>query len=422
MSKILNYFIELTQIPHCSKDTTPLRDYLVKFAMERDYTTLIDSSDNILISKGSPNLALQAHYDMVCVGKAPQIQTYEQEGWLRAKDSSLGADNGIAIAMMMELMDRGEECEFLLTSDEEIGLIGAKALNFELRSNCMLNLDSEDEAEVYIGCAGGEDIVANKSFEVIQTLDDTIYEVSVNNLQGGHSGVDIDKAIPSAIKVLVAYLKRVEAKIIAFEGGERRNSIPANAKALIYCPQPLPSDNSVTIKKVEGTFELSHNNLLDTLDSLPHGVLQHNSELNIPNSSANLALVKFVNNHVTLTFTTRGMSSEALALASNSVIDVLKAYRYDYQIEENYPAWRPDINSFTDLVNEAMAEEFGSSKLMAIHAGLECGILSSKYPHIAIASIGPTIKFPHSTSEKLKIDSVEKIFNVVCKIIEQTQE
>jgi len=419
MSKTLNYFLELTQIPHCSRDTSALKDYLVHFALERNYTIEIDSSDNILIHKGNPTIALQAHYDMVCVGKAPDIQTYEEDGWLKAKDSSLGADNGIAIAMMMVLMDEGKECEFLLTSDEEIGLIGAKALNFDLKSHSMLNLDSEDEAEVYIGCAGGEDIIATKEYSKPITLNDNLYEVSISDLKGGHSGVDIDKGIPSAIKVLIAYLKEIDAKIIAFEGGERRNSIPANAKAIIQSSKTPKEDKQFTYKKLEGEYTLYQNNLLELLDKLPHGVLEMNEELQIPHSSANLALVDFKDNYATITVTTRGMSSDALSLASNQAIDIFKSNHYIQSIEDNYPSWKPDINSFTQLVDRKMKEEFGSSKFVAIHAGLECGVISARYPNIKFASIGPTIEFPHSKSERLKISSVEKILNVVRELVRE---
>ena len=150
---------------------------------------------------------------MVCMGKAPTIETYEENGWMKAKDSSLGADNGMAIAMMMQLMDEGQELEFLLTSDEEIGLIGANEVAFDLKSKYMLNLDSEDEAEVYIGCAGGVDITAVKQDSYVDAKGEC-YEVAVKGLVGGHSGVDIDKGIPSAIKVLASYLDENNIKLL----------------------------------------------------------------------------------------------------------------------------------------------------------------------------------------------------------------
>ena len=145
--KIIEYFNQITEIPHCSKKTDGLLKFLKEFGLSRGYSVEIDGAKNILIKKGKPKLALQAHYDMVCIGKAPKIETYIDNGWLKAKESSLGADNGIAIAIMMALIDMGKELEFLFTSDEEIGLIGASALNFELDSSSMLNIDFEDEVE-----------------------------------------------------------------------------------------------------------------------------------------------------------------------------------------------------------------------------------------------------------------------------------
>ena len=149
MSAIIEHFQTLTQIPHCSKEADKLLAFLVAFAETRDYTVDVDEVKNIYIHKGNPTLCLQAHYDMVCIGKAPMLETYIEDGIMRAKDSSLGADNGMAIAMMMQCMDEGRELEFLLTSDEEIGLVGANEVAFELQAKYMLNLDSEDEAEVY---------------------------------------------------------------------------------------------------------------------------------------------------------------------------------------------------------------------------------------------------------------------------------
>ena len=137
MSQIIEHFKTLTQIPHCSKEAELLLDFLVSFAKDRNYDVEVDEVKNIFISKGTPVLCLQAHYDMVCMGKAPNIETYEEDGWMKARDSSLGADNGMAIAMMMQLMDEGQEREFLLTSDEEIGLIGANEVAFDLKSRSM---------------------------------------------------------------------------------------------------------------------------------------------------------------------------------------------------------------------------------------------------------------------------------------------
>ena len=251
MSNIIEHFKTLTEIPHCSKDADRLLDFLVTFAKEREYEVKVDTVKNIYIFKGEPKLCLQAHYDMVCMGKAPKIETYMEEGWMKAKESSLGADNGMAIAMMMQLMDEGQALEFLLTSDEEIGLIGANKVAFDLQSRYMLNLDSEDDAEVYIGCAGGADITAHKEDEYVKGKGHC-YEVAVKGLAGGHSGVDIDKGIPSAIKVLGDYLvENGITQLASLYAGERRNSIPANAVAIIRSENELSGSGNVTVRELK---------------------------------------------------------------------------------------------------------------------------------------------------------------------------
>ncbi len=251
MSNIIEHFITLTKIPHCSYEAISLRDFLLKFAKERGYETQVDKADNILIYRGKSKLCLQAHYDMVCMGKAPIIETYEEDGWLKARDSSLGADNGIAIAMMMSLMDEGRELEFLLTSDEEVGLIGASALKFDLQSDYMLNIDFEDEAEVCIGCAGGADAVASLSDTLVDG-EGRCYEVSLKGLAGGHSGIDIDKGIPSAIKLLGDYLyTQGITQVSNVYAGERRNSIPANAVAIIRTDKEIESIGEVKVRELK---------------------------------------------------------------------------------------------------------------------------------------------------------------------------
>jgi len=421
MSKIIEHFKTLTQIPHCSKDADKLYDFLVDFAKERGYEVEVDSVKNIYIHKGTPTLCLQAHYDMVCMGKAPQIETYEEEGWMKAKDSSLGADNGMAIAMMMQLMDEGRVLEFLLTSDEEIGLIGANEVAFDLKADYMLNLDSEDEAEVYIGCAGGADITAFKQDSYTEGKGDC-YEVAVKGLAGGHSGVDIDKGIPSAIKVLGHYLaQKGVTQLASIYAGERRNSIPANAVAIVRSQKLLENEGEVQVRKLkESPMVLSEGDkLIALIDAFKHGVRKENRELGIPDVSINLAIINAdEQGGITIETSARAMDAESLDALTDETVSFFKIYGFESKVEDKYPAWKPDITDFTKLVDKKMKEVFGKSKLMAIHAGLECGVIAEKYPKMKFASIGPTIRYPHSTREKVKLDSVEKIFVVLDKIIQ----
>ena len=424
MSKIIEYFETITQIPHCSREAEALYDFLTAFAKSRGYTVETDHAKNIHISKGNPRLCLQAHYDMVCMGKAPQIETVVENGVMRAKDASLGADNGIAVAMMMAVMDEGREIELLLTSDEEIGLIGANALAFDLKADFMLNLDSEDEAEVYIGCAGGADIVAVKQ-GVYRAGSGSCYEVAVKGLPGGHSGVDIDKGIPSAVKLLGSYLKEVGVtQLAALYAGERRNAIPANAVAIVRSEMPLESSETVSVRLLNESPAVLQESaeVIALIDAFKHGVHEMNERLGIPHTSINLAIVTIdEQSGMQIETSARAMDMEALERLTQETVALFEKYGFETKVEDKYPAWKPDVTDFTKLVDDEMRSVYGESKLMAIHAGLECGVISQKYPHMQFASIGPTIRYPHSTREEVDLLSVEKTFTVVRAVIDKLQ-
>ena len=422
MSTIIEHFQTLTQIPHCSKEADKLLAFLVAFAKERDYSVEVDAVKNIYIYKGNPTLCLQAHYDMVCMGKAPHIKTYIEEGMMRAKDSSLGADNGMAIAMMMQNMDEGLELEFLLTSDEEIGLIGANEVAFDLKSKYMLNLDSEDEAEVYIGCAGGADITAFKQDEFMEGTG-ACYEVAIKGLVGGHSGVDIDKGIASAIKVLGKYLVENEiTQLASIYAGERRNSIPANAVAIVRSEKALLNSSDVTVRllKEEPKVFAEGAKVIALIDTFKHGVHAMNDELGIPDVSINLAILTAdEKGGLKIETSARAMGADALEDLTEETVKMFASYGFLVQVEDKYPAWKPDISAFTNLVSEEMKAVFGRTKMMAIHAGLECGVIAEKYPAMKFASIGPTIRYPHSTREEVDLDSVERTYEVLLGIIKK---
>lgn len=419
MSRIIEHFKTITSIPHCSGQAHVLRDFLVDFGKQHGYNVEIDNVDNILIYKGKPRLALQAHYDMVCMGDAPNIEIYEENGWLKAKNSSLGADNGIAIAMMMVLIEDGYELEFLLTSNEEIGLIGASGVELELQSKYMLNLDSESEGEVYIGCAGGTDVKATKSIKMISN-DLDCYEVSISDLSGGHSGVDIDKNIPNAIMQLAQFLHEQDISLISISGGERINSIPANAKAIISGKNiEFLKSNNVTITKIENISYKFEESIISHIAAFEHGVLKFNDDLGIPQISQNLAIVHSKEDILTIEVSIRAMSADELDLQAKVTADYFRDAGFEVEKKDKYPAWNPEQNEFTAMISQKTYKVFGKSTLKAIHAGLECGVLSQKYPHMRFASIGPTIIYPHSTREAVNLKSVEQIFEVLKKIIQE---
>ncbi|ADV45676.1 M20/M25/M40 family metallo-hydrolase [Nitratifractor salsuginis] len=422
LERILTYFKTIASIPHCSREAGELREYLARFGQEVGYEVLEDSAGNLLMRRGKPKLCLQGHYDMVCVGNAPEIELIERERWLEARDSSLGADNGMAIAMMMALMEEGAELEFLLTADEEVGLVGAKALAFELQSPYLLNLDTEEAGEVYIGCAGGVDIVGRRSCERLPDHRPA-WRVRLCGLPGGHSGVDIDKGIPNAIKELAqALAEDEELGLVSFVGGERRNSIPVHAEAVVRsAKRPEPGDAfDFTVEEAEDAQEgvfADSDRLLRLLATAPHGVVSRNEELQIPQQSLNLAQVDFSLSGCRIDYSLRAMSDGDLQSLADRTETLLHRYGFEVSREEAYPAWKPEVNEFTLKVAEFLKEEFGHSEMKAIHAGLECGILSQKYPQIKMASIGPTIENPHSVRERVDLESVERTFGALKKII-----
>ena len=424
MQPIIKHFQTLTQIPHCSQESDKLMRFLVDFAKERGYDVEVDALKNIFISKGASKLCLQAHYDMVCMGKAPQIETYIEEGVMRAKESSLGADNGMAIAMMMQCMDEGYALSFLLTSDEEIGLIGANGVAFDIEAEYMLNLDSEEEAEVYIGCAGGADIVGVKEDSYVEGRG-ACYEVSVKGLVGGHSGVDIDKGIPSAIKRVGEYLaKEGVSQLVSFYGGERRNSIPANAVAIVRSEQPLTSTKEVLVRllKEEPSVLKEGDSVIALIANFKQGVYEMNEALGIPDRSINLAMINAdEKGGMCIELSARAMSEEGLEALTQETVIQLESYGYQTRVEDKYPAWRPDVSDFTALVSQEMKSVFGQSKMMAIHAGLECGVIAQKYPQMKFASIGPTIRYPHSTREEVDLASVERTYEVLLGVVHRLE-
>ncbi len=423
LEAILSHFAAIVNIPHCSQEARELKEYLSGFASRAGYDVLEDDAGNLLVRCDGARLCLQAHYDMVCVGKAPQIELVNRNGWIEAKDSSLGADNGIALAMMMKLIEEGARLEFLFTVDEEIGLIGAKALKFDLSSSYLLNLDTEEAAEVYIGCAGGVDLLADRSCEVYPDKR-RAWRISLSGLPGGHSGVDIDKAIPNAIKELANALTSLEdIGLVSFIGGERRNSIPTHAEAIIRSNYPLVLNSKYdfcieSIKSDKGSFA-DTKSLLELLAEVPSGVISFNDELKIPNQSLNLAIVEIADGKCSIEYSLRAMSGDSLQTLASQTKELLESQGFLTSLEDAYPAWKPQINSFTRRVAKAMREEFGRSELKAIHAGLECGVLSQKYPNLHIASIGPTIQNPHSIRERVNIESIEKTFKVLRKIVNE---
>ena len=424
MKTILNIFKEITAIPRCSGTHNSFISYIQNLSKELNYLCLVDEHNNILCKKENSNakLAFQSHYDIVCLTDNCIPQIVQNGDILTAFDSTLGSDNGIGCSYMIALMYENFDGEFLFTSDEEIGLIGANNLNLPLNASYMLNLDSEEEGEICIGCAGGVDIFGvNSNKKIVQNVDNLdLYEISISKLQGGHSGVDIDKNIPNGIKLIAKTIKECKGKLLDINAGERINSIPVNAKAIIASSTPPTSSHEfMKIEKIDTKSEhlnIYDDKIIDFIYDFKNGVRAMNEELNVVQTSINLAILKTGIDGITIELSGRSMDNEDLKNLKNETIEILKNYNFEVTTNGKYPAWKPDINEFTSKVLEIYKEFNKNASLEAIHAGLECAIFKDKYQHIKVASIGPTINFPHSKKEQVSIKSVENVYKIVKKI------
>lgn len=417
--QILEYFSKICAIPHCSLETTKLKDFLIEFAKSQNYKVNVDKFGNIHAYKGDPKICLQAHYDMVCVGSAPNLEIFYEKGFIKAKNSSLGADNGIGVAICMDMMDKFDDLEILWTNDEEVGLIGANNFKGKIKSPNLLNLDSEDENEVIIGCAGGE--IYKTEFEIqtkIQTAN--VYKISVSGLRGGHSGIEIIKNIPNAIKVLCEFMAENKCKIINISGGERDNSIPTAAKALVVSKKELKPNKFVKVVNL-GTQKVkiikNSKNILNFINAFSQGIRSYDEEFNMVKESINLAIVSQDNEKVQITMYARAMDQEGLEKLKLQTKTLSLATKAKFSSSQRSLAWEPVKSDFAIFVLEKMRELNPNAQIKTIHAGLECGVLCAKNSSLGACSIGPNIYSPHSIHEKCEIASIEKISQIVENII-----
>ena len=496
--RFLGYFEQICSIPHCSYQAQKLGEFLLEFSKSRGFDTKIDESFNIHAIKGKPKICLQAHYDMVCVGEAPKIELENDGEFLSAKNSTLGADNGIGLAIIMDIMDEAQDLEVLFTSDEEVGLIGANAFAGEICAPALLNLDSEDDSEVIIGCAGGLLAEFRREFEPCElglgelfsssvsenlstgllsnesshstsaknctqnnsNLNANYYELSCEGLEGGHSGMQIAKNIPNAIKELAHFAKNHGASILAMSGGDRDNAIPTWAKALVSASSELQSKGLVKAKKLDllGAKELfaklcdddlknpiimksnsadftrnSRNSriplLNDFLLALPHGVLGWDEGLGLPKTSANLAIVRTrltsKDENARIAFSVqiyaRSSSQEELAKLKNSYEAISELAGFQSSFGASSMPWEPEQSEFATSLLNALQKYRPNAKITAIHAGLECGCLSAKMKQkgkkLVACSIGPNISGAHTINERCEIKSAKIIAQVVRDVL-----
>ncbi|MEA3383440.1 MAG: M20/M25/M40 family metallo-hydrolase [Campylobacterota bacterium] len=425
--RIIDIFKEITKIPRCSGVHQPFIEYVEKFAKLNNFICVVDSANNILCYKENidSKICLQSHYDIVCLKDNVIPEIIEIDGYLKAKNSTLGADNGIGCSYMLALMEEQYNAEYLFTCDEEIGLIGANNIEHELKSSYMLNLDSEAQGEICIGCAGGVDIFGmNKDSQYVENISDKIlYEIEVSDLDGGHSGVDIDKNIPNAIKLLIKTIKECGGDLVDINGGERINSIPKKAKAIIAVEQntiPMPSHVNMKIKKVDtqtNHYKKIDTKIVDFLYTFANGVRGYDKELEVVLSSINLAIVENTIDGVKVSLSARSMDNDELKVLKDETKLLFELFGFEVTIDGKYPSWKPMHSQFNNDLLKIYKKSIPNATLNAIHAGLECAIFKDKYPNIQVCSIGPNIYFPHSFREECEITSALKLYEITKDIV-----
>jgi dipeptidase D len=469
---IWKYFEDICQIPRASKKEEKIAKYLMEFAKSKNLSAAMDAAGNVVIvkaaTKGYENhktIVLQSHMDMVCEKNSDIVHDFDKDpiqpwidgDWVKARGTTLGADDGIGIAAQLAVLASNElqhgPVECLFTVDEETGLTGAAALEPGfIKGETLLNLDSEDEGELFIGCAGGIDTVATTSYKKKQVpVNYAGYKVMVSGLKGGHSGDDIHRGLGNSNKILNRFLwnssKEFKIRITEINGGNLRNAIPREAWAQIIVPlkketaflealkaftTDIKNELSITepemVIRCESTqlpeFVINKNaqrRLLNVLYACPHGVMAMSQRMpGMVETSTNLASVKFIgDNQIVVTTSQRSDSESAKKDIAMMVESVFVLAEFDVKHGEGYPGWTPNPTSeILKSTVQAYTQLFGNTPIVrSIHAGLECGLFLEKYPNLDMVSFGPTLRGVHSPDEKINIATVEKFWKLLVEIL-----
>ncbi|RLD87655.1 MAG: cytosol nonspecific dipeptidase [Bacteroidetes bacterium] len=470
------YFKEILEIPRPSKKEDKIKAYLIDFGKKHNLETLTDEVGNVLIRKpataGMENrksVVLQSHMDMVCEKNSDTqhdfdndpIEVYIENGWVTAKGTTLGGDDGIGVAAALAILALNDiqhgPIEALFTVDEETGLTGAFGLKPGfLQSQILLNLDSEDEGQLFIGCAGGQDTQAWIPYDKVEIPDNhKAFTIKVFGLKGGHSGDDINKNRGNANKILNRFLwennNKLSIKLHNFDGGNLRNAIAREAFATIMVPNNKADDLNKAIDAYRNTIKFefhvtepdlnmmvescempefviddeSADILYNALYACPHGVTAMSAEIkDFVETSTNLASVKFQEDEILITTSQRSSVESRKQSVTNMVTSVFNLAGGRTETSEGYPGWAPNPNSeIVDLTANLYKKLFNMKpEVLAIHAGLECGLIGDKYPGMDMISYGPTIKGAHSPDERMEIESVQKFWDLTIEILKNIPE
>lgn len=464
-------FVAINQIPRASKKEDQIIAFILEFAQRLNLEVEKDTTGNIIIKKNAtPGLAnrktiiLQSHLDMVHQKNNDTVFDFDHEGirmliengWVRAEGTTLGADNGIGVAAIMAVLaaDNIEHpaIEALLTVDEETGMTGATGLETGLLAGkILLNLDTENDEEICIGSAGGLDITITKELEQVTIPTNYIgYEISVKGLRGGHSGMDIHRGLGNANKIMNRILyhlnSRINMHLVELQGGSLRNAIPRESVATVAIDsmsdsfpnsiKEIASSIQAELKTTEPSLQITVNKvaslpskglsskeqkaLLNAIYAAPNGVYSMSADFDkLVLTSNNIAKVSIKEGYVNIQCLTRSSMESSKSDLANTIRAAFELINCKVEFSGSYPGWLPDPNSEILAVLAKIYEEqnHGEANIMAVHAGLECGILGEKYPHLDKISFGPTILGAHSPDERVSIDSVQKFWKFLLEIL-----
>lgn len=482
MEKVLNqlkperlwyYFTEICKVPRPSKKEEKIANWLIEFAKNHDLECIKDECGNILIRKNASagyenrkTVILQSHLDMVCEKNSDTVHDFDKdpiipriEGeWVKATGTTLGADDGIGIAVQLAILEAKDiphgPIEALFTIDEETGLTGAFGLKPGLlKGRVLINLDSEDEGQVFIGCAGGKDTVATLPLSLEETPAGFVgYTLSMTGLRGGHSGDEINKGLGNATKLLNRFLwnaaRDFGARIATFTAGNLRNAISREGFADIALPRASAKDfeqaaiafhndlvGELNVTEPDLQFSATpasvfprvwsttlQSAVLNALYACPHGVLAMSREIpNFVETSTNLASIKEKDGVIYMTTSQRSSVESSKKDAGDMVSSVFMLAGAEVEQSSGYPGWKPNPDSeILKLTVKSYKKLFGKEpEVLAIHAGLECGLVGAIYPGMDMVSFGPTIKGAHSPDERLDIATVSKFWDLTLEILRE---
>ena len=472
---VWKYFAEISRIPRPSKHEEAMTKYVLDTAKKLGLSAKADSFGNVVVKKpatpGHENvrsIALQGHLDMVPEKNSDKVHDFLKDpielvrkgNMLMANGTTLGADNGIAVATNLAIMeDRSLEhgpLEFLFTVDEETGLTGANNLGSDfLESKTLMNLDSEEEGAVYVGCSGGKNTIGTwkVDFDSV-SANMQVCELKIRGLKGGHSGLEIDKGRGNSLKIIARVLSALTetgARVSSVNGGNKSNAIPREADAVIAVPkknmdeakkivgqcldvlkkeiETVDPDLSITLseirsKKAKVMKKGYQRRILQTLSALPHGVTKMSADIpGLVETSTNVAIIETKGKKVNLITSQRSSVATEIDEICATVRNIFDLAGADYETADGYPGWKPDMKSeILKVAKTTYQSLYGKEVLVkAIHAGLECGIIGEKYPGMDMISFGPTLEGVHSPDEKIHIDTVEKFWNFLIAILKNVR-